>query len=90
MWQSEMRTTLIAKAAKPLKVLKRPVFCAVAICASAARKYAPLAASCACIMTAFALCMPSLRSGYFSEEGAIAVVPEGEVVEAADEGQQVS
>ena len=43
------------------------VFGDVAMCSSAARKYAPLAASCACISAALALCMPSFRSGYFTK-----------------------
>ena len=67
MWQSAMSTTLTANAAAPLAALQPLVFGDVAMCSSAARKYAPLAASCACISAALALCMPSFRSGYFTK-----------------------
>ena len=56
-----------ANAAAPLAALQPLVFGDVAMCSSAARKYAPLAASCACISAALALCMPSFRSGYFTK-----------------------
>ena len=70
MWQSAMSTTLTADAAAPLAALQPLVFGDVAMCSSAARKYAPLAASCACISAALALCcLLYTSSGLYAARG---------------------